>query len=95
MTIREQCPRAQRKQGSPTLFCEDGSYCAHQYLCPATRRYENSGWRACRRTTETNSAPEVNQEVKQDVNFPVEVNKKVKESINGAKKVNKRRPRKG
>lgn len=51
MTVREQCPQAKRKTGSPALFCEDGTYCAHQYLCPATRQYENSGWRICQRVT--------------------------------------------
>ena len=49
MTVRELCPKAQRKADSPALFCGDGSYCAHQYYCPATRRYENTGWRECKR----------------------------------------------
>ena len=47
MTNRPVCPKGQRKDGSPCIFCEDGSYCAHQYYCPATRRYENTGWREC------------------------------------------------
>lgn len=49
MTSRPECPKGQRKQGSPCVFCGDGSYCAHQYYCPTTRRYENTGWRECRR----------------------------------------------
>lgn len=49
MTNRPICPKGQRKTGSPCIFCQDGSYCAHQYYCPATRRYENSGWRGCRK----------------------------------------------
>ena len=49
MTNRPICPKGQRKTGSPCIFCEDGSYCAHQYYCPSTRRYENTGWRECGR----------------------------------------------
>lgn len=49
MTNRPICPKGQRKPGSPCIFCENGSYCAHQDYCPATRRYENTGWRECRR----------------------------------------------
>lgn len=49
MTNRPICPKGQRKPDSPCIFCQDGSYCAHQYYCPGTRRYENSGWRECRR----------------------------------------------
>lgn len=49
MTNRPICPKGQRKTGSPCIFCQDGSYCAHQYYCPATRRYENTGWRECRK----------------------------------------------
>lgn len=49
MTNRPICPKGQRKKDSPCIFCQDGSYCAHQYYCSATRRYENTGWRECRR----------------------------------------------
>lgn len=42
---RENCPYAERKRGSASLFCrklagEKVSYCGHQYLCPDTRRWE-------------------------------------------------------
>lgn len=49
MTNRPMCPKGQRKAGSPCIFCQDGSYCAHQYYCPETRRYENTRWRECRK----------------------------------------------
>ncbi len=48
MTTRPMCPRASRKQGDPCLYCA-GVYCAHQYYCPATRRYENTDYRRCKR----------------------------------------------
>lgn len=49
MTVRQNCPKSARKPGSPCLFCQDGAYCAHQYLCLVTRKYENSEWRGCRK----------------------------------------------
>lgn len=52
MTSRPECPKAQRKPDSPCIFCRDGSYCAHQYYCPTTRRYENTEWRGCRKQLE-------------------------------------------
>ena len=59
MTNRPECPKGRRKTGSPCVFCEDGSYCPHQYYCPATRRYENSGFRRCKKL---NGKPERSSE---------------------------------
>ncbi len=49
MINRPVCPKGQRKNGSPCIFCQDGSYCAHQYYCSDTRRYENTGYQGCRK----------------------------------------------
>lgn len=49
MTSRLNCPKGRRKPGSPCVFCEDGAYCAHQYYCPNTRRYENTEFSKCKR----------------------------------------------
>lgn len=96
MTNRPICPKGQRKTGSPCIFCENGSYCAHQYYCPATRRYENTRWRECRKLKFIQeSEQEVNKEVK-SVKLPVQEVKKSEEVKQiGAKKVNRRKPRKG
>ena len=80
MTNRQECPKAARKAGSPCIFCGDGSYCAHQYFCPATHRYENTGFQKCRRF----SPP-----------APEKIKTKKKEDQNGTQDVNKRRPGKG
>lgn len=108
MTNRPICPKGQRKTGSPCIFCQDGSYCAHQYYCPSTRQYENTGWRECRRMPHPSGTPplppspkgegfgngqEVNKEVKSVSTTKEEVKKEVKSS--GAKKTNRRKPRKG
>lgn len=78
MTNRPLCPKGRRKNGSPCVFCQDGSYCAHQYYCPSTRRYENSGYRDCRKLKNVHpNEPEGKQEVR-----------------NGQKKVNTRKRRK-
>lgn len=97
MTNRPICPRGQRKNNSPCIFCQDGSYCAHQYYCSGTRRYENTGYRECRKLKgeKTQSAAPTapfatgalgNGESEQEV-------KEVKKV--GAKKVSRRKPRKG
>lgn len=79
MTNRPICPKGQRKPGSPCIFCEDGTYCAHQYYCPAARQYENTGYQGCRKLK---SARESGRELKQEVR-------------NGQKKADTRRRRKG
>lgn len=71
MTVRQECPKARRKLGSPCVFCEDGSYCAHQYLCHATRRYENSEFRLCKRLNQ-----KTNLEGKENMNGPQKVIKR-------------------
>ena len=90
MTERPQCPKGQRKSGSPCVFCEDGSYCPHQYYCPTTRRYENTQFRGCKKMNSTGPA----QEVKPEVKIPQEVKKEVKEVPNGTSKADKRNRRK-
>ena len=97
MTIKPQCPKANRTPGSPAVFCQGGSYCAHQYLCPATRRYENSEWQRCRRLDPpAAAAPQPSHPSSEKENArPQEDQKKVKEDKDGAQKVNKRRRRKG
>lgn len=88
MTNRPTCSKAQRKPGSPCLFCENGSFCAHQYYCPETRRYENTQWRRCKRL---NQPPPFGGGCTKDAETQEEA-EKLKEDHNGTQKVNKRRP---
>ena len=96
MTNRPVCPKALRKPASPCIFCEDGSYCAHQYHCPATRRYENSpGWRQCKKgqpSSEESKAPPAAE----TVSLPeTGSDEKTEGSVNlGTSKVNSRKRRK-
>jgi len=98
MTNRPNCSRGQRKRGSPCIFCEDGAYCAHQYYCPATGRYENTGFRECRRLTRPAHAAEKAEE-KPKAEAPVEAvretEKNTEEDSNGTQKIDRRRRRKG
>ncbi len=45
------CPYAYRENGRNTVLCrqiKDAPYCAHQYFCPNTQRWENTeGARGC------------------------------------------------
>lgn len=109
MTNRPICPKGQRKIGSPCIFCQDGSYCAHQYYCPETRRYENTGWRECRRL----KPADVREDAPGHVDTPCvdgrpqaasteapisgDVQQETKKEVTkvGAKKTNRRKPRKG
>lgn len=109
MTNRPMCPKGHRKNGSPCIFCQDGSYCAHQYYCSATRRYENTGWRECRRLKPTDGREDAHghvdapcfdgrpqaapTEAPTSGDIPQEVKKEV--TPNGAKKSNRRKSRKG
>ena len=42
---------AYRKRGSVAVYCRaiegDSDYCVHQYLCPASQRWEANSSKAC------------------------------------------------
>lgn len=50
MTIYNSCPNGRRREGSPCIFCADGSYCCHQEYSPDTRRYENVWYLRCEKS---------------------------------------------
>lgn len=49
--MAEKCKQAYRKRGSVAVYCKaiegDNDYCAHQYLCPASQRWEANSSKAC------------------------------------------------
>lgn len=47
--MAEKCPYAFRKRTDKSVHCkhlvnENFDYCAHQYMCPNTKRWEASPW---------------------------------------------------
>lgn len=49
MQIWRRCPNGRRRDGSPCIFCTDGSYCSHQEYSQITRRYETVGHERCKK----------------------------------------------
>jgi len=94
---RPMCPKGQRKPDSPCIFCEDWSYCAHQFYCPDTGQYENTGFRECRKRQpdgqalpkEEKTGTELIQKGKKETGI------EGKEHENGTQKTNRKRRRRG
>lgn len=50
MVSKPRCSKAAPKIKDMALYCDGSCLCAHQYYCPATRRYENTpGYGNCKR----------------------------------------------